>query len=105
MFKDFFEFEDHLILISNEATRKTLTRFRLSSHNLEVEQGRLNGIDRQNRLCKLCYQNVIESEYHFLLCCNKYDDLKRQYLGNILWPNVHKLKQLMSKKINLNFLK
>jgi hypothetical protein len=104
-FKQFFEFEDYLVSISNETTRKSLTRFRLSSHNLEIEQGRFNGIDRQNRLCKLCNQNVIESEYHFLLCCNKYDDLRRQYLGNIPWPNVHKFKQLMSTKNKFKLFK
>ena len=67
--KNSFEYEEYLDKISNNTIRKYLTRFRLSSHNLEIELGRYHGIDRENRICKICNLNSIESEFHFLLCC------------------------------------
>ena len=39
-------------------------------HKLEIESGRFHNIPRENRLCKLYKQGVVESEFHFLLCCN-----------------------------------
>ena len=49
-FKENFEFENYLANIKNEKHRKELTRFRLSSHSLEIETGRYNNIERQNRI-------------------------------------------------------
>ena len=71
---------------------------RLSSHSLEIETGRYNGTDRMHRLCKLCNQNVVESEYHFLLCCTKYTDIRNKYLGHQSWPSLNKFNALMSSK-------
>jgi len=38
--------------------------------------GRIIGIDRESGLCKLCNSNV-ETEYHVLLCCPKYSNIKK----------------------------
>ena len=78
---------------------------RLCSHSLEIEFGRYNGVDRNNRLCKLCNQKVVESEYHFLLCCTKYDTVRKKYLGHISWPTVHKFNLLMSTKKKTTMIK
>ena len=67
-FKNTFCYEDYLDILNTDILRKTFTCFRLSSHNLEIETGRYNGIDRSNRFCKLCSQHLVETEYHFLLC-------------------------------------
>ena len=58
-FKEIFCYEDYLDKCRNEKFRKSFSRLRLSSHSLEIETGRFNGIDRMNRLCKLCNQNVV----------------------------------------------
>ena len=62
-YKKTFEFEPYLNIIGNYMIRKCLTCFRLGSHRLEIELGRITGIDRESRLCKLCNSNV-ETEYH-----------------------------------------
>ena len=97
-FKEDFEFEHYLVHIKNEKHRKELTRFRLSSHSLEIETGRYNNIERSNRICKLCTQNVVESKYHFLLCCTAYSDLRKDYNISSNWPNITKFKYIMSEK-------
>ena len=56
-----------------------MSRFRLGSHHLEIENGRYNNIQRSERNCKLCTQNLVESEYHFLLCCPLYRELRTKY--------------------------
>ena len=71
---------------------------RLSSHQLEIETGRYSGIDRRDRLCKLCNQNAIESEYHFIFCCCKYTSIRKKYLDNMQWPTINKFNNLMSSK-------
>ena len=59
-----------------------LTRFRCSSHNLEIEVGRYryNRVERYNRLCKVCNMQMVEDECHFLLVCPTFADLRRQCL-------------------------
>ena len=43
-------------------------------------------------------QNVIESEFHFLLHCPKYREIRERYFKNILWPTLYKFNSLMSSK-------
>ena len=97
-FKETFCYEDYLDKSKNDKLRKSFSRLRLSSHSLEIETGRYNGVDRINRLCKLCNQNVVETEYHFLLCCTKYRDIRTKYLGHQSWPTINKFNALMSTK-------
>ena len=34
-----------------------------------------------NRICNLCYDNAIEDEIHFFLCCDFYSDISRPLLA------------------------
>jgi len=97
-YKTEFCFEKYLDVITNDKLRKLLTSIRLCSHSLEIEVGRYYNIERDNRLCKLCNQNAVESEYHFILCCSKYRCIRSKYIGNCSWPTVQKFILLMSTK-------
>ena len=97
-FKQDFVFEEYLACVKNDNHRKELSRFRLSSHSLEIETGRYNNISRENRKCNLCSQNTVESEYHFLLCCTVYSELRNKYCIKYNWPNMAKFKYLMLVK-------
>ena len=62
---------------------------------MRVETGRYgrNRSERNERKCLLCANsNDIEDEYHFIILCNVYDDLRVQYLPYYLYmnPSVHK---------------
>jgi hypothetical protein len=67
--KDKFCMEDYLISLASEH-RKSLTRFRISAHNLAIERGRYTKPPTalQNRTCLHCPSHV-EDEHHFLLDC------------------------------------
>ena len=103
-YKTTFGYEDYLDSIANETLRKQISCIRLSSHNLEIEAGRYMGIDRNQRSCKLCNLNVVESEYHFIMCCPKFSEIRERYLGRLTWPSINKFVVVMSsthkKKMN-----
>jgi hypothetical protein len=46
----------------------------------------------------MCNLNVVEDEYHFILQCEKYIDVRRRYLKKYYWqmPSCFKLVQLLS---------
>ena len=56
-----------------------LAKLRLSSHKLNIEIGRHNSIDRQDKTCIRCNLNDIEDEFHFVLVCPDYIYLRNAY--------------------------
>ena len=91
MFKTIFRFEKYLDYIINDNFRKSLTSFRISERNLEIEGGRYYNIPRNMRVCKLCNMQAVESEFHFLLTCPAYRQLRQQYVGTSSWATIEKL--------------
>jgi hypothetical protein len=75
-----------------------ITKFRVSSHQLLIEQGRYYKIERSERKCQMCDYRDIEDEFHFILKCPLYKDLRRIYIKTYYWfkPSVFKLIQLLS---------
>jgi hypothetical protein len=100
-FKHSFELESYLDNYSIDKKFKiALTRFRLSSHNLEIERGRYNNVIRSERICQFCNLNVVENEYHFLLTCPLYSNIRKKYLRRnyYTWPSLNKFDHLMMTK-------
>ena len=71
LYKDSVAMETYLETIHVNKFRISLSKFRLSSHDLAIEKGRYNNINRENRLCTYCKMNVIENEFHFFTCLSK----------------------------------
>ena len=99
-FKQTIAFENYLDFIYEDKYRIAFTRFRTSSHELEIERGRYHDIPRHERTCKNCQMRVLESEFHFLLACPKYRHLRAKYFKKYYyhWPTLQKFKNLMSSK-------
>ena len=95
-FKNCFKYEKYLDVVDNAKYRIALSRLRLCSHSLEIESGRYNNIDRTDRICKLCNMNVVESEFHFVLCCPLYTELRRKYNMPCAWSTINKFVNIMS---------
>ena len=96
-FKSDFCFEKYLDVLDKTSFQQTMSRFRLSSHNLEIESGRFVGLDRNDRICTICTRTV-ESEYHFMLCCTLYRELRIKYNICSSFPTLNKFYYLMSSK-------
>ena len=84
--KSSFVFESYLN-ISNRALRTSLTKIRLSSHIFYIERGRWgpNIVDVNERKCTIC--NKVESEYHCLIECPKFNNERQGLLTNELITN------------------
>ncbi len=102
LFKTNLCFEKYLL--SKNSKINELTRFRISAHNLEIEKGRHNNIPAGQRYCKLCNNNSVENEIHFLLQCPKLDRLpfiasiSEQYPNFINLDDKNKFIWLMSNE-------
>ena len=80
IFKNYFGLEKYLGIINNFEMRRSLTRLRLSAHQLLIEKGRYIGIPLHNRICPRCSSNEVEDEIHFLFNCTSLaDDRKALY--------------------------
>jgi hypothetical protein len=96
-----FDFKLYLEQINIQKFRIALTRFRVSAHRLLIETGRWhkpNKIPRNERKCIIC--NKLEDEYHFLLECTLYCEIRTKYLPKYYWkrPNIPKFIELMSNE-------
>ena len=94
--------EKYLINVTNVKHRITLSRFRCSSHNLMIEEGKIRKLERNQRLCTHCNMNVVENEFHFLLVCPLYRQLRCEYLPRYYcrWPSLTKFRLIMGSKQN-----
>jgi hypothetical protein len=110
LFKFNFNQEKYLNVVNNINHRKTLSKFRCSSHKLLIEVGRYRNIDRNLRICTKCNMNQIENEYNFLLVCAFNSELRGQCFPRYYchWPTINKfisIMQLSQKKIIVNLAK
>ena len=95
---DHFGLQYYLSKSISEIHRKSITRFRLSSHNLNIESGRYKNELRSNRICTLCNLRDVEDEFHFILKCPKYQEIRNSYIKRYYFgrPSDFKLIQLLS---------
>jgi hypothetical protein len=95
---DNFTLQNYLCKPINPLYRKYISRFRMSSHKLRIEQGRYSNENRNSRVCTICDSKEIEDEFHFILKCPFYSTLRDQYIKKYYYqrPSVFKLVKLLS---------
>jgi len=77
----YFRFQPYLSLINIERVRVSLSHFRVSAHRLESITGRWNtpmAVPLNERKCRTCI-HYLEDEFHFLLECSLYNELRKKY--------------------------
>ena len=96
------EISPYLIILNNRKHRNSVTKLRLSSHQLLIETGRHRCIERQNRKCLLCTKNDIEDKFHFVLICPCYQQLRTKYISRYYYsdPSMLKFVQLLNSSGN-----
>ena len=52
-----------------------------SAQYLNIETGRFYDLDGHERVCSMCNLKFIEDEYHYILQCEKYIDVRRNIIG------------------------
>ena len=68
----------YLEFIKEKYIRTAISKFRMGSHNLNVERGKWAKLKYEDRLCSCCHD--IEDEYHVAIICPRYEDLRKQYI-------------------------
>ena len=97
-FKISFEYEKKLDVLP-KSLRFYFCGLRISSHPLRIQTGRFsnNRIAREDRYCTFCNSRDIEDEYHVMLICPCYNDIRRKYIKTYYFkrPSVYKFLSLM----------
>ena len=92
-----FHMQPYFLQVNLHKFCTALTRLRVSSHRLQIEAGRWHrpeSIPINNRKCNIC--NQIEDEYHFILECTLYREIRARLIPNYFTrrPNMYKLIEL-----------
>ena len=107
-----FQLQPYLLDVNIAKYRIALSRLRVSAHRLEIEAGRWHkpvAIAYCDRKCISC--DILEDEFHFVLECSLYKELRLQYIKKYYYyrrPNIPKFVELLTStnvnvKRNLSF--
>jgi len=83
IFKTNYEPENYVVNINNRGKRSVIAQLRLGILPLSIETGRYQDIPIEYRFCNYCNQNCVESEIHFLLFCDNYNELRCNLLDTV----------------------
>ena len=94
--KTHFSMENYLNILCCKTSRKCLTKLRISAHKLRIESARYgrDRIERQERVCQLCDINEIEDEFHFVLKCKTYNELRVKFIKRYFYVHTSMFKFL-----------
>ena len=103
--------EGYLVQIKNTKLRQKLTKFRLSNHKLMIELGRHTDLDKDERICQICHEEV-EDEIHFMIKCKFYDALRKPLFDHcsqlrpqfLYYSDKEKFQYVMSTPAILNHM-
>lgn len=102
-----FQFQPYLLKLNVFKYIQATSRLRMSSHRLAIESGRWARpckVPVDQRKCTIC--GVLEDEYHFVLECRLYNDLRIRYIPPYFWkrPSMFKFVELLNSS-NTNYLR
>jgi hypothetical protein len=68
--------------LNDRASIMAVARFRMGSHNLNVESLRWSKVrvPRTQRVCRCCSSGIVEDEMHIMMECTMYDDIRSDYM-------------------------
>ena len=99
--KSIHDIEPYLQRDIHISIRSAFTKLRLSSHRFMVERGRWMNPKVQyiDRKCTLCNDNDIQDEYHIVLKCAYYNEVRRKYIKPYYHrhPSMYKFQELMNR--------
>ena len=82
-FKVNYNVEQYVTSFMSKCQRSFLAQLRCGILPLEIETGRWYGIKLEDRKCKVCKNDSIETEVHFLFYCTMYHDNRSRFYNTI----------------------
>ena len=66
----------------NSLYKTCITRYRINYHVhvSNIESYKYCNIVRNERICTMCNTKTVEDEYHFILECDRYTDIRCKYI-------------------------
>lgn len=98
-FKHSYNVEKHVTAVDISKFRSCMANFRSSEHNLTVEKSRHIDLNREFRDCIHCTA-VLEDEFHFVLICPLYSNIRSLYIPKYFVKNttLHKFYGLICRQ-------
>ena len=99
-----FQLQPYLQSLNVTKFRNAISKLRMASNRLEIEAGRWVRVNERvpvnERKCRLC--NVMEDEYHFVIECNRYNELRKKYIPKYYFqrPSMYKFVELVTTENN-----
>lgn len=93
LLKENFCLENYISMNIPKHVRSTMAQFRCGVLPLRIETGRFRGEPVSERTCKFCILDEIEDEFHFLLKCALYNNLRIELYQNVNFSNNSYLSQ------------
>ena len=89
----------YLCVDINRHLKCTLTKFRFGISSINVHYFRYRQHNQRDLMCPYC-KTVEENEFHFLMYCPLYNDLRHQYFKEKYYrlPNINKMRILLCSK-------
>ena len=84
LFKKSFNTEDYLTQLSGQ-NKCIFTKLRLSLLKFPVTPGRYDDIPYEQRYCTFCDEHLIGDEFHYILVCKNFNDLRNEYIPEYFW--------------------
>ena len=81
VFKNNFCTEKYLSILPYNCVI-TLARFRTTNNLVPVNVLRFSGLDREDRVCRLCDSNEMGNEYHYLFQCTFFINKRRECIDD-----------------------
>ena len=79
-FKSQLNLEKYISVVENVNHRRFLSKLRCSCHVLKIETGRRRKLNIEDRVCDMCGDGYVEDEYHFVLICRFFEELRFKYI-------------------------
>ena len=94
-----FHLQPYLEIINVHIYSQAFSKLRMTSHRLEIETSRwVKPVSKplDERDCSVC--GVLEDEYHFVIECSMYIELRKKYIPVYYWkrPSMHKFVNLIN---------
>ncbi len=106
-FKNEFKCESYVLMNVPKYERSLYSQFRFGILPLRVETGRYVGEPVDQRLCRFCNRNEVET--HLIFHCDLYHDIRSSMLGGVLHndsmlnlTNTEKLSVLLTSQTRMS---
>lgn len=85
--KSTYEYETYFSILTARKFRYCYAQLRSGLSHLEIIKGKYHNVVRESCICKICSLNCIEDEFHFLLICPVYTDIRYSYIPKKFYIN------------------